>query len=87
MTEEGITKIETFFDDNIRTNFYLKHKTNTIKEGDKDLLILDEKEIAKINNEDEIDKLITTPVINDEKFFNKKLEDIISGNDYIIIKI
>ena len=31
---------------------------------------------------DEIDKLITTPVINDDKFFNRKLQDIISGNDY-----
>ena len=82
MTEEGITKIETFFDENIRTNFYLKNKANKIKESDKDILILEESELDKINNEDEIDKIITTPVINDDKFFNKKLEDIISGNDY-----
>ena len=82
MTEEGITKLEPSFDENVRTNFYLKNKANKIKEEDKDKLILDESEIDKINNEEQIDKLITTPVINDEKFFNKKLEDIISGNDY-----
>ena len=82
MTEEGITRIETFFDENIRSNFGLKNKGNKIKENDKDALILEESEIDKINNEDEIDKIITTPVINDDNFFNKKLEDIISGNDY-----
>ena len=43
---------------------------------------MDEANIEKINNEDEIDKLITTPVVDDDKFFNKKLKDIISGNDY-----
>ena len=82
MTEEGITKLEPSFDENIRTNFYLKNKIKHMKEKDKDELILDEGNIEKINNEDEIDKLITTPVINDDKFFNKKLNDIISGNDY-----
>ena len=82
MTEEGITKIEPSFDENVRTNFYLKHKANNLKENDKDELILDESNLDKINNEDEIDKFITTPAISDEKFFNKKLEDAISGNDY-----
>jgi hypothetical protein len=82
MTEEGITKLEPSFDENIRTNFYLKNKIKHMKEKDKDELILDEGNIEKINDEDEIDKLITTPVINDDKFFNKKLNDIISGNDY-----
>ena len=29
-----------------------------------------------------IDKLITTPVVDDDHFFNEKLKDEISGNDY-----
>ena len=84
MTEQGITKLEPIFDENVRPNFYLKHKADKLNEGDlkKDLLILDEDQLAKLTNEDEIDKLITTPVISDDKFFNKKLQDIISGNDY-----
>ena len=41
MSEEGITKIEPSFDENIRTNFYLKNKIKDIKENDKDELILD----------------------------------------------
>ena len=82
MTIDGITKLEPCFDINYRPNFFLKNKADNINENEIDKLILDESEIAKITNEDEIDKLITTPVINDDKFFNKKLEDIISGNDY-----
>ena len=45
-------------------------------------LIVFEDQIAKLTDENEIDKFITTPVINDDKFFNKKLQDIISGNNY-----
>ena len=84
MTEQGVTKLEPIFDENVRPNFYLKNKANQLREDDlnKDVLILDEDQLSKLTNEDEIDKLITTPVISDDKFFNKKLQDIISGNDY-----
>ena len=84
MTEQGITQIEPGFDENVRPNFYLMHKARRLNENDlnKDEMILDEDQLAKLTNEDEIDKLITTPVINDDKFFNKNLQDIISGNDY-----
>ena len=84
MTEQGVTLLDPGFDDNIRPNFYLKHKASRLNENDlnKDEMILDEDQLAKLTNEDEIDKLITTPVINDDKFFNKNLQDIISGNDY-----
>ena len=84
MTEQGVTKLEPFFDKNIRPNFYLQHKANQLKESDlnKNEFILDEDQLAKLTNEDEIDKFITTPVISDDKFFNKKLKDTISGNDY-----
>ena len=84
MTEQGVTKLEPFFDENLRPNFYLKHKANNLNENDlnNNDLILDEDQLVNITNEDELDKLITTPVINDDKFFNKKLQDMISGNDY-----
>ena len=84
MTEQGVTKLEPVFDENIRPNFYLKNKAVVLTPNDlnKDEIIMDEEQLAKMTNEDEIDKFITTPVINDDKFFNKKLKDIISGNDY-----
>ena len=84
MTVEGITKIEPILDENIRPNFYLKNSANNLteKELSRDEILFDEIELSKLTNEDEIDKLITTPIINDDNFFNKKLKDIISGNDY-----
>ena len=84
MTEQGVTKLEPIFDQNMRPNFYLKRKANQLNESDlnKNEFILDEDQLTKLTNEDEIDKFITTPVVSDDKFFNKKLQDIISGNDY-----
>ena len=84
MTEQGVTKLEPIFDGNVRPNFYLKNKADklTLNDLNKDELILDEDQLANMTNEDEIDKLITIPVINDDKFFNKKLKDEITGNDY-----
>ena len=84
MTEQGVTKLEPIFDENVRPNFYLKHRADKLTENDlnKDVVVLDEDQLAKLTDENEIDKFITTPVINDDKFFNKKLQDIISGNDY-----
>ena len=84
MTEKGITKLGPFFDENVRSNIYLNTKANklTLNDLSKNELIMDEDQLAKLTNEDEIDKLITTPVINDDRFFNKKLQDIIPGNDY-----
>ena len=62
MTEQGVTKLEPIFDENVRPNFYLKHKANKLSQDDlnKDELILDEDQLSKLTNEDEIDKLITT---------------------------
>ena len=84
MTEQGVTKIEPIFDENVRPNFYLKHKAINLTQNDlnQDQLILDEDQLAKLTDANEIDKFITTPIINDDKFFNKKLQDIITGNDY-----
>ena len=49
---------------------------------EKDDFILDESHLDKIQNDEDIDKFITTPLIEDNHFFNKKLKDEISGNDY-----
>ena len=42
-----------------------------------------------MTNEEDINKFINTPMINDDFFFDKKFKDEISGNDYkeIIKKI
>ena len=84
MTEEGITKLEPGFKSNLRTNYYLGEVMGKLSNQDlnKDELIKDEKELEKLNNEVEIDKLITTPIVEDDHFFNQKLKDEISGNDY-----
>ena len=84
MTDEGITKLEPGFKTNPRTNFFLGEmfKEINIEDLNKDELIKDEEELEKIDNEVEIDKLITTPIVEDDHFFNKKLKDEISGNDY-----
>ena len=85
INENGINLLNPIFIDNIRTNIFIKKKfENFEKFGNKlnDELILDEKLMIKINNEEEIDKFINTPLIEDNFFFNKNLEDEISGNDY-----
>ena len=84
MNEDGITKLEPGFKANLRINYYLGEKIGKLKNQDldKDELIKDEKELQKLNNDVEIDKLITTPIVEDDHFFNKKLKDEISGNDY-----
>ena len=85
INENGINLLNPIFINNIRTNIFIKKKfENFEKFGNKlnDELILDEKLMIKINNEEEIDKFINTPLIEDNFFFNKNLEDEISGNDY-----
>ena len=84
MTEEGIIKLEPGFKLNQRTNYFLGEYFGKLTNEDltKDELIKDEKELEQINNEVEIDKLITTPIVEDDHFFNQNLKDEISGNDY-----
>ena len=81
MTDNGINKLETFFNENPKTNYYLQNKK--FDNIDEDEFILDEKEL--INVEDDpilINKLITTPLLEDEYFFDKNNKDEICGNDY-----
>ena len=84
MTEYGIHLLIPIFNENPRTNFFIRKKFENLSLNDieKDDFILDESYLDKIQNDEDIDKFITTPLIEDNHFFNKKLKDEISGNDY-----
>ena len=84
MTEKGITYFQPIYNENPRINYYLKKAKDYTKEKveEDNTLILDEPQLAKLTDEVEIDKFITTPVISDDLFFNKKFKDEISGSDY-----
>ena len=49
---------------------------------DDDEPIKEEKVLLTINDSIKLNQLLTTPVIDDGHFFNNKLKDKISGNDY-----
>ena len=84
MTEYGIHLLNPFFNENPRTNFFIRKifDTLTINDLQKEDFVLDEEHLEKIQNDEDIDKFITTPIIEDHHFFNNKLKDEISGNDY-----
>ena len=84
VTEKGITYLQPIFNENPRINYYLKNEKDYTKEKiEEDTeLILDEPQLAKLTDEVEIDKFITTPLISDDLFFNPKFKDEISGSDY-----
>ena len=84
MTENGIHLLNPIFNENHRINFFIRRKYDKISEKDlnKDEEVLDEKHLNDINDEVNMDKFITTPIIKDDHFFNDKLKDEISGNDY-----
>ena len=83
MTEKGITYMQPIFNENPKLNYYIKTaKAYSKEELEKDELILDEPQLAKLTDEIEIDKFITTPIISDDLFFNPKLKDEITGSDY-----
>ena len=84
MSLEGIILLQPGFNVNRRTNFYLKTEANNLTKEDlsRDMVIQDEVQLAKIDDAIQIDKLITTPIIEENNFFNEKLMDTIAGNDY-----
>ena len=85
MTLDGITKLDPGFKTNPRKNFFLDGifgKSLNFQNFEKEEIIKDEAQLAKLEDEVAIDKLITTPVVEDDHFFNTKLKDEISGNDY-----
>ena len=81
---DGINLLQPKFNINRRTNFYLNTEASKLSKEDisRDSLIQDEVQLSKLNDAIEIDKLITTPIIEENHFFNTKLNDDISGNDY-----
>ena len=84
MTEDGIHLLNPFFNENPRTNFFIRKIFDTLTMNDlsKEDFVLDEEHLEKIQNDEDIDKFITTPILEDNHFFNNKLKDKISGNDY-----
>ena len=84
MTENGIHLLNPIFNENPRTNFFIRKIFDTLndKNLEKEEFILDEEHLDKIKNEEDIDKFITTPILEDSHFFNNKLKDEIPGNDY-----
>jgi hypothetical protein len=84
MTESGIHLLNPIFNENPRTNFFIRKIFDTLSLTDleKEEFIFDEQHLDNIKSEDDIDKFITTPIIEDNHFFNNKLKDEIAGNDY-----
>jgi hypothetical protein len=84
MTSDGIILIEPHFNTNRRTNFYLNTEANKLTKEDlqKVTLLQDEVELSQLTDSILIDRMITIPLIDDDHFFNEKLADEISGNDY-----
>ena len=84
MTVDGITKLEPGFKQNVRKNFFLEGFLGKLlnQNLDKEEVIKDEAQLANLKDEVAIDQLITTPVVEDNHFFNEKLKDEISGSDY-----
>ena len=84
LSENGINLLNPIFETNSRTNFFIKKKFENIDENDliRDDVFLDEKLMLKMTNEEELNKFINAPLLEDNYFFDKKLEDEISGSDY-----
>ena len=84
MTLDGIVLFQPGFNSNKRINFYLSTEANNLTKEDlsRDTLIQDEAHLSQLNDAIQIDKMITTPIIEENHFFNAKLNDTISGNDY-----
>ena len=81
MTLEGITKLELGFESNVRKNFFLGSFGSLLNLKD-DEPIKEEKQLLTLNDAIKINQMVTTPIVEDNHFFNKNLKDIISGNDY-----
>ena len=81
--EQGINKLQLGFKINPRTNYFLNENIYySNEELNRDEIIKDEINLIGLIDEKEIDKLITTPMIEDNHFFNNNLRDEFHGNDY-----
>ena len=80
---DGITKFQPGFKNNSKTNYYLTNiKKLSLEQLNEEKLINDEEILIKINDEEELDKLITTDLIEENYFFDDNLKDKFYGNDY-----
>ena len=80
---DGITKFQPGFKNNSKTNYYLNNiKKLSLEQLNEEKLINDEEILLNINDEKELDKLITTDLIEDNYFFDDKLKDKFYGIDY-----
>ena len=80
---DGITKFQPGFKNNSKTNYYLTNiKKLSLEQLNEEKIINDEEILIKISDEEELDKLITTDLIEDNYFFDDNLKDKFCGNDY-----
>ena len=84
LKNDGITYIGPGFKENIRKNYYLDKIFGKFSEQDleENEIINEEDYFDKINNENEIDQLITTPILPENLLNKNNLEEEIPGNDY-----
>ena len=84
LTEEGIVRLEPRFKTSLRKNYFLNVilEKKSSENLDEDEIIKDEEYLMKLKDVDDIDKLITTSILDDDLFFNSKLKDNICGKDY-----
>ena len=84
MTDYGITLIKPGFKENLKKNFFLQQIKGELSSQnlEQEEIIKDEEHFSNIKDNDEIDELITTQIVEDDHFFDNRLKDEISGNDY-----
>ena len=83
LNQDGITQIQLGFKKNQKTNYYLsKIKNFSLEELNKEEIIKDEEILTEINDEEELDKLITTDLFEDDDCNRDYLNDKFNGNDY-----
>ena len=84
ITEEGISKFEPIFIENIEINYFLRNISNININVDE--IIKEEEKLIDLKEEDDdddnYDKLLTTSIIEDNFFYEKDLEDKYCGSDY-----
>jgi len=72
MSLYGILLLQPGFNSNKKNNFYLSIEDNNLTKEDlsRDMLIQDEAKLSKINDAAQIDKMITTPIIEENQFLD-----------------
>ena len=78
-----VTQFQPFFIDSPRTNVFLKKNLNEIDQEFimNEPLLYDENHLAKLVDEKQIEKFISSAIVNDDHFFDKNLMDRIAGHD------